>query len=187
MPDLIEHLKGMSPERRSYTLGTLPEHLEDSGAVSRLHALLRERVCAESLAYEHPHGRGRLMRLLSPRRRVVRHRCENFWYKSQEREGNTATFIADVARGWRLAESAAIAEIESGRTSPSLALEVRYALISSSINNIGANIPPVVLARLVEAGVWTETQGLHLRGPHSRPDPPVRGHGRHRRESGGRC
>jgi hypothetical protein len=160
MPDLIEHLNEMSPERRSYTLGTLPEHLEDSGAASKLHALLRERTCTENLAYEHPQGRGRLMKLLSPRRQVIRYRCENFWYESHEREGSTATFIADIARGWRLAESASVAEIESGNTSPSIALEVRYALISSSINNIGANIPPVVLSRLVETGVWTETQGL---------------------------
>ena len=160
MPDLIEHLKGVSPERRNYMLRTLPEHLDDSGAVSRLHALLRERMCTEKLSYQHPQGRGRLMRLLNPRQQVIRNQCENFWYRAQEREGNTTAFITDVARGWRLAESASVAEIGSGNTSPSIALEVRYALISSSINTIGANIPPMVLSRLVETGVWTETQGL---------------------------
>ncbi|HEX8685267.1 MAG TPA: hypothetical protein VF654_02160, partial [Pyrinomonadaceae bacterium] len=165
MSDLFDKLKGMPDELRGYTLRALPKHLEAAGMFARLHALLGERVCDEQRFYERPPARGRLRRLFPPRRReVARIRCENLWYGTQEREGNTAGFIADVARAWRLAESAAADEVEASRAGDSVALEVRYALMSSSVNNIGANVPPALLSRLVETGLWTAAQGLTYAG-----------------------
>ena len=161
MPDLIERLESMPPERRSYTLRTLPEHLEESGAISRLHSLLRERVCTEHSSYERRRKRGLISRLLPQRRLLVtRVLCDNVWYAAQERQGNTSGFLADVARGWRLAEFSSGNEIKTGGRGRSIALEARYALISASINNLGANIPAEFLSRLVETGVWSTTQGL---------------------------
>jgi hypothetical protein len=77
----------------------------------------------------------------------------------QEHEGAAATFIADVTRGWRMAEADTASEIDRGEQGRSLAFETRYALILASINDLGAGIPPPLLARLVEAGIWTLAQG----------------------------
>ncbi|MEM9272487.1 MAG: NB-ARC domain-containing protein [Cyanobacteria bacterium P01_F01_bin.143] len=80
---------------------------------------------------------------------------KNGWYIKCESLGKTAIFVGDVARAWKLAE----AEYE---TNPEIAigLQYRYALITSSLNTIAANIPPELISALVEKKFWTPAQGL---------------------------
>jgi hypothetical protein len=78
----------------------------------------------------------------------------------QEQDGEAAAFIADVRRGWHLSEADSRAEIKNGYRVRSIAYEIRYALILSSINDLGTGAPPPLIARLINSGMWTITQGL---------------------------
>ncbi|TRU19763.1 MAG: trypsin-like serine protease, partial [Microcystis aeruginosa Ma_MB_S_20031200_S102] len=79
----------------------------------------------------------------------------NGWYNQCEREGKTAIFIKDVSRAWQLAEEHFIEN-----KSESMGLQVRYALITTSLNSVAANIPPELIAALVKQEIWTPAQGL---------------------------
>ncbi|NCQ98303.1 MAG: trypsin-like serine protease, partial [Microcystis aeruginosa L211-101] len=79
----------------------------------------------------------------------------NGWYSQCEREGKTAIFIKDVSRAWQLAEGHFIEN-----KSESLGLQVRYALIITSLNSLAGNIPPELIAALVKHEIWTPAQGL---------------------------
>ncbi|MBD2598847.1 NB-ARC domain-containing protein [Microcystis viridis] len=79
----------------------------------------------------------------------------NGWYSQCEREGKTATFIKDVSRAWQLAEEHFIEN-----KSESMGLQVRYALITTSLNSLAANIPSELIAALIQHEIWTPAQGL---------------------------
>ena len=79
----------------------------------------------------------------------------NGWYSTCERFGKTAIFVGDLARAWKLAE----AEYETN-PSRAIGLQCRYALITSSLNTIAANIPPELISLLVEKKFWAPAQGL---------------------------
>ena len=86
----------------------------------------------------------------------TRARFENTWYTMHERMGDTLGYLNDVDRAWRLAERA-----YAGRQSSSaIGLQCRYALIVTSLGSLAGNIPPALLAALVEKGVWPGPQGL---------------------------
>ncbi|MCA2693527.1 NB-ARC domain-containing protein [Microcystis sp. M034S2] len=79
----------------------------------------------------------------------------NGWYSQCEREGKTAVFIKDVSRAWQLAEGHFIEN-----PSESIGLQVRYTLITTSLNSLAANIPPELIAALIKHEIWTPAQGL---------------------------
>jgi hypothetical protein len=79
----------------------------------------------------------------------------NGWYSQCEREGKTAVFIKDVSRAWQLAEEHFIEN-----KSDSIGLQVRYALITTSLNSLATNIPPELIAALIKHEIWTPAQGL---------------------------
>ncbi|MCA2718489.1 NB-ARC domain-containing protein, partial [Microcystis sp. M169S2] len=79
----------------------------------------------------------------------------NGWYSQCEREGKTAIFIKDVSRAWQLAEEHFIEN-----PTKSIGLQVRYALITTSLNSLATNIPPELIAALVKHEIWTPAQGL---------------------------
>jgi len=160
MHTLTERLNRMSPERRTYTLRALTIHLERSGESNKLHQLLREYECAEESVFVRQRGRRGLRKLFVRQRPQKRLRCVNSWFSLQEQEGDPAAFITDVARGWRMAEADSAGEIGRGGRLLNIAFEARYALILSSINDLGIGVPPILLKRLVEAGIWNLTQGL---------------------------
>ncbi len=80
---------------------------------------------------------------------------KNGWYSKCEYLGKTAIFVGDVARAWKLAET----EYESNHPR-AIGLQCRYSLIISSLNTIAGNIPPELIAVLVEKNVWSPAQGL---------------------------
>ncbi|MCA2553266.1 MAG: trypsin-like serine protease, partial [Microcystis sp. M04BS1] len=79
----------------------------------------------------------------------------NGWYSQCEKEAKTATFIKDISRAWQLAEADFV-----DNPSQSIALQVRYALITTSLNSLAGNIPPELIALLIEHEIWTPAQGL---------------------------
>lgn len=161
MPGFAQRIQNMSPERRTYCLRALTTHLERCRESSKLHRLLSEYECVEDTVPVLRQGSSGLRRLFfrqrSPQNRI---KHVNAWFTLQEEEGDAAAFIIDVRRGLRLAKTDTSTEIDRGEKGRSIAFEARYALILSSINDLGAGIPPTLLARLVEAGIWTLTQGL---------------------------
>ncbi len=109
----------LSPD--GYIHAHLAWHLEKAGQGQELHALLREESAGGS----------------------------NGWYEVREGLGQTAGYVQDMKRAWRLADS----EADWG-------LGIRYALITASINNLAMNLPVPLLVRLVQVGVWLPAQGL---------------------------
>jgi NTP pyrophosphatase (non-canonical NTP hydrolase) len=79
----------------------------------------------------------------------------NGWYSQCEKEGKTAIFIKDVSRAWQLAEEHFIEN-----PSESIGLQVRYTLITTSLNSLAGNIPPELIALLIKHEIWTPAQGL---------------------------
>ena len=80
----------------------------------------------------------------------------NGWYGACERLGQVAGYLSDVDRAWRLAEEA----FADRRSSIAIGLQCRYALIVISLSSLAGNIPPELLAALVEKGIWPGPQGL---------------------------
>jgi len=79
----------------------------------------------------------------------------NGWYWQCEREGKTANFVKDISRAWAIAE----ANFTVNRTE-SIGLQCRYALIFTSLNSLASNIPPELMAALLEQGIWKPAQAL---------------------------
>lgn len=81
---------------------------------------------------------------------------DNAWYKACQRLGQTASFLGDVARAWRLSES----EDTKVPCHRDVVLQIRYALITTSLNSLAKNLPTPFLTALVEKGVWIPVQAL---------------------------
>ena len=79
----------------------------------------------------------------------------NGWYSKCEKEGKTATFIKDVSRAWQLAEADF-----ANSPSQAIALQVRYVLITTSLNSLTRNILPELIAALIKHEIWMPAQGL---------------------------
>ena len=112
----------------AYVHAHLAWHMERAGWADELHALLREET-----------SKGR-----------------NAWHEACERLGQTAGYLEDMGRAWRLAEGA----FANGQSQNAIGLQCRYALITASLNSLAGNISPDLLAALVEEGIWSPAQGL---------------------------
>ncbi|MEM9007947.1 MAG: NB-ARC domain-containing protein, partial [Cyanobacteria bacterium P01_F01_bin.86] len=79
----------------------------------------------------------------------------NAWYSVCEKLGQSATFITNLDTALRLAK-----EGYNESSSDSIHLVWRYTLIQATLNNLIGNIPPNMIAGLVEKQYWTHSQGL---------------------------
>ncbi|MBP0017972.1 MAG: hypothetical protein J7647_10495 [Cyanobacteria bacterium SBLK] len=79
----------------------------------------------------------------------------NAWYAAREGMGQEAGFLDDVGRAWRLAE-----DLFAEDPRRAIALQIRYLLITTSINSLAENIPAGLIAAFVGKGIWTPVQGL---------------------------
>ena len=75
-------------------------------------------------------------------------------------EGAYSLFLHDVTRAWWACAAADREATARGEPAPYLGGEVRCALVEASLHSLAGNIPPALLAALVEKGVWTPAQGL---------------------------
>ncbi|NEO69397.1 NB-ARC domain-containing protein [Moorena sp. SIO3H5] len=80
---------------------------------------------------------------------------DNGWYSQCDRQGKTANFVKDVSRAWAIA-----AGNFTENPTKSISLQCRYALITTSLNSLAGNIPPRLMAALVENKIWTAAQAL---------------------------
>jgi hypothetical protein len=110
-----------------YIHAHLTWHLEQAEQFDQIHQLLQE---------ETPEGR-------------------NGWYEACFALEQTANFIKDIARAWRLAQ-----DLYEESPAEAIALQCRYALIKTSSNSLARNFPPELVAVLVEVGAWSPAQGL---------------------------
>jgi hypothetical protein len=144
-----------------YGLRHLATHLAGAERADDLHSLLRvERHCHYDEPFTRPHWQGWLDRLRRIRRVRTHNWSENIWYLAHEHVGDTSSYLNDVNRAWRFAEETSQREIEQGKLAGGLGLETRYALLIASVNSLAGNIPPPLLAALVEKKVWSEAEGL---------------------------
>jgi hypothetical protein len=83
----------------------------------------------------------------------------NAWYEAKEVGGNLEGFLNDISLAWEEAD-------KEFQTEPAVAIgrQCRYALIASSVNSVGGNIPAKLKAALVENHFWTPAQGLAYAG-----------------------
>jgi DNA polymerase III delta prime subunit len=86
----------------------------------------------------------------------------NLWFTMQESRGQTHVFLRDLLALWRFAteEDRRATEREGAPPAPRLGLEIRCALINASIRSLVGNIPPELLAALVQHGLWTVPEAL---------------------------
>lgn len=110
-----------------YIHAQLTWHLEQAEQYDQIHQLLQE---------ETPEGR-------------------NGWYEACVALEQTANFVTDVARAWRLAKA-----LYEQSPAQAIALQCRYALIQASLNSLMWNFPPELISVLVEIGTWSPAQGL---------------------------
>ncbi|MEH2153468.1 NB-ARC domain-containing protein, partial [Nostoc sp.] len=103
-------------------------HLEKAGQLEEIHTLLREESATGS----------------------------NGWYEVREKLGQTAGYITDISRAWKLAE----ANWTESTLTKVVGLQCRYALIIASLNSLAANVPIKLLLALVKNNFWTPEQGL---------------------------
>ncbi|MGF1458717.1 MAG: NB-ARC domain-containing protein, partial [Leptolyngbyaceae cyanobacterium] len=99
-----------------YIHAHLTWHLEQAEQFDQIHQLLQE---------DTPEGR-------------------NGWYKACVALEQTASFVGDVARAWRLAK-----DLYKESPAQAIALQCRYALIRASLNSLAENIPYELVAALV--------------------------------------
>lgn len=81
---------------------------------------------------------------------------QNAWYVKRERMGQLAGFLSDINRAWQLSEN----DYYYSGNPKSLGLQIRYALISSSINSLAENIPPGLLIAILDKRLWPIDQVL---------------------------
>jgi hypothetical protein len=74
-------------------------------------------------------------------------------------EGAYSLFLHDVTRAWRACAAADREATARGEPAPYLGGEVRCALVEASLHSLAGNIPPALLAALVEKGLWTPRPG----------------------------
>jgi transcriptional regulator with XRE-family HTH domain len=109
-----------------YIHNHLAWHLEQALLEKEVHGLLQEETCER----------------------------RSGWYEARERLGQTAGYVADVNRAWRLAEN------QFGVCDSPMAVgyQIRYALIIASLNSMAGNLPRTLLAALARRGLWPQTQ-----------------------------
>jgi len=149
-----------------YELRNLVAHLEDAGRGYDTHDVLLR----ESKLLEAPGQKRNWIRKLREKREIQPDdHLSNTWYTAHENIGETDSYLADVARCWRLAERESTDRIAAAQPITTMALEVRYALINSSVSNLAGNIPPALLAKAVQRCLIKTSQGLTY--ARQTPDP----------------
>jgi NB-ARC domain/APAF-1 helical domain len=79
----------------------------------------------------------------------------NGWYERCDFLGMNAKFVNDLRRAWQLAE-----KMYEEDKRESINLQIRYALIFSTLNSLASNIPAKLIAALVKNKKYSTAQGL---------------------------
>ncbi len=134
---LLEAYRRKSPDgwpsgpHDGYFYGHLVYHLLEAGRAAELHELLTS---------ETAEGR-------------------NAWYEAKESKSDLASYMADVRRAWRQAEDDFL-RLKDERKGLNIGQQVRYALITSSVNSLAEGVPAHLLEALVKTNVWPARRGM---------------------------
>lgn len=96
----------------------------------------------------------------------------NVWYEVHRRLHAYGAYARDVQRAWRFVEDQPGAPSTQEGTSGRMVLELRYAVISASVNSLAGNIPADLLVLLLESKVISVPDALEL--AHEVPDGTAR-------------
>jgi hypothetical protein len=144
-----------------YELRYYLTHLAGAGRDGDVHRVLaRESTRVEEVIDKQGGVRGWWGSLKNRQAIRVDKSYQNAWYAAHENIGETGGFLNDVALAWRLAGQRSVEAIGGNNAASTIALEARYALISSCVNNLAGNIPPALLAQFIERDLLTASQGL---------------------------
>jgi hypothetical protein len=77
----------------------------------------------------------------------------NAWYLACERSGNLSRFEPDLHRAWYLADA-----LQATEPQRAIGLQIRYALMASTLEFMFEQAPPIVLVALVERGFYSSDQ-----------------------------
>jgi hypothetical protein len=84
----------------------------------------------------------------------------NAWFAEKQRREGVGGFLADIAMAWELSSRACLTALAHEAPAPDLADEVRYALMTSSVNSLSRQLPPALLSALVRVGELPVQQAL---------------------------
>jgi hypothetical protein len=89
----------------------------------------------------------------------------NAWREAHE--SSLAQYVNDVSRAWALAEKDSKRFLAAGEAAAPVVLELRYALLTASVNSLAANIPPALLLELMRRGKLASSEAVTYarRGP----------------------
>ena len=79
----------------------------------------------------------------------------NGWYETCDRLGQPSNFLMYVTRAWQAAET-----LYEQNDTESIALQCRYALITTTLNRLAQHIPPELIVAFVQKDFWQPAQGL---------------------------
>ncbi|MPZ81040.1 MAG: TIR domain-containing protein [Actinophytocola sp.] len=119
-----------------YGLRNLPGHLAAAGYVETLHELLTAELARPGEA------------------------PANAWFRAHEKHGAFAEYKASLALGRRLATEDTDMGLAEGGMAATVAREVRYALMTGSVESIAAGLRPGLVRALVEGRVWSPRVAL---------------------------
>jgi len=80
----------------------------------------------------------------------------NAWFDAKDANDDTRGYLADVALARKLAEE----EFDNSKKPEAIALQHRYALITTSVNSLVGKTPSSILIALVENKVWSAEEVL---------------------------
>jgi hypothetical protein len=141
--DLLGRWGGLSerlPRLRDVEVFDDVDRYGSSALVAHLLAAGRRDTLDELLAVEWPAGPGR---------------ADNVWYTVHENLGRTGDYLTAIRAVRRDAQS-----LPASNIAESLSRQITCALILGSLTSIAGNIPPVLLMRLVDEGVWPPARAL---------------------------
>lgn len=137
-----------------YGLRHLVSHLLAAGRAVDVHRVLRAQW--DTHTQHRPKQACNILRLGRPfsDAQFNQNKATNVWYWSHNKANDRAGYVQDYLRGWECAERATISGADPGKSATGIGLEMRYALIQSSLNSMAESIPPALLASLVANHHW---------------------------------
>ncbi|MEI5519155.1 NB-ARC domain-containing protein [Streptomyces brasiliscabiei] len=133
-------------EGQHYGIARVVFHLAEGGCVEEMHALLALSVPPSGVAKN----------------------GANLWYTFRNGLHQGAGYLEDIKIAWDAASVGSVPPgIDTGpgpdasSVEPSVALPLRYGLVTASLRSIAAQISPRLLARMADTGAWPGDRCLH--------------------------
>jgi hypothetical protein len=87
---------------------------------------------------------------------------ENGWFAAHDAAGDIPGFLSDLVIASHRAQEASQSQMEKSLPAAGIALELRYALIASSIRDLAATVPAPLVTALVRSRVWSAAVAVTL-------------------------